>query len=112
MMKDCVLLDGKVINIGKWDCQVQSIVVSPAEYAENGDLIKEAVVEERETNPLPAGAIVTELECLQNEDGGWYAVEYAPQLPDSLEAAVTELRALKKRTDDVESSIYAIMGMM
>lgn len=112
MMKQCVLLDGAVINIGPWDTQIQTFVVKPAEYNADGTLLHEEETEERETNPLPAGAIVTELECSQNEDGGWYAVEYAPQLPDSLEAAVAELKLLKKRTDDVEASIYALIDMV
>lgn len=33
-------------------------------------------------------------------------------LPTSLEGAISELKALQKRTDDVESSIYALMGML
>lgn len=91
MKKECILLDGKVINIGPWDYQMQ------AEIA---------------TNPLPKGAEVVELEVDQKEDGGWYAVEYAAPATDSLEAAVAELKSLKKRTDDVEASIYALFDMV
>lgn len=47
--KPCVILDGRVINIGPWDDL-------------NG------------TNPMPDGAVVEEREVVQGEDGGWYVV--------------------------------------
>ncbi len=47
--KPCVILDGKVINIGPWDDL-------------NG------------TNPMPDGAVVEERDVEQGSDGGWYVV--------------------------------------
>jgi len=112
MMMTCVLLGGRAINIGPWDVQLQFVVVRPAEYAEDGTLIREAETAEQEMNPLPAGAEIVELEVDQDADGGWYAVDYAAPAPDSLEAAVTELKSLKKRTEDVEKSIYALLDLI
>ena len=48
-MIECVILDGKVINIGLWD-----------------DMDGE--------NPMPEGATIEEREVAQGEDGGWYVV--------------------------------------
>lgn len=71
MMKKCVVLNGAVINIGEWDFQVTKVEVGLSESGE-------PIYEEHVMNPLPDGSEVLELEVAQNEDGGWYAVEYQP----------------------------------
>ena len=50
MMKTSVLLDGKVINIGSWDYQLEDGMP---------------------TNPLPDGAEEIEIEVVQDAGGGW-----------------------------------------
>lgn len=65
--KPCVILDGKVINIGPWDDQ--------------GGL-----------NPMPEGAVIEEREVYQGEDGGWYVVgETRPKTPQE---EINELKQL------------------
>jgi len=77
--KECVLLDGKIINIGPWDYGSDS-----------------------ETNPLPAGAEVLDLEVYQNDDGGWYAEGYdQPSMP-------SELDLLKQRLAGSEAETAAL----
>lgn len=67
MRKECVILNGQVINIGPWD--------------DMGG-----------TNPLPEGAVVEEREVAQGEDGGWYVVgESRPKTPQE---RITELEQL------------------
>lgn len=70
MMKDVVLLNGEVINIGPWDYKVENVVIEPGEYDEEGNVIKEPVYVERETNPLPSGAVTEEREIEETPDGG------------------------------------------
>lgn len=91
MKRFCVLLNGKVINIGDWD-----------------DLGGQ--------NPIPKGSVKKELECKQNADGSWVAVGYEPIASVSLDVVVEEnavLRqeneGLKKRMDSAEKSILALL---
>lgn len=78
MLKKCIVLNGQVINIGPWDYQYERVEVEPAEYDEEGNLVKEAVYEEIARNPLPEGAEEVEIEVCQAEDGGWVpASDYA-----------------------------------
>lgn len=72
--KPCVILDGKVINIGPWD-----------------DLDG--------ANPMPEGAIIEEREVVQGDDGGWYVVgEPRPKTQqeriDELEQLVADMAEL------------------
>lgn len=53
MLKECVVLNGQIINIGEWDDQEGK-------------------------NPLPEGAVIEERGITQNSDGGWVlATDYA-----------------------------------
>ena len=74
MIKKCVVLNGKVINIGEWDYQKQKVLVSPPEYDKDGKLIKETVYEDKIMNPLPEGATVEERDFEYDLDRGWYEV--------------------------------------
>ena len=74
MIKKCVVLNGKVINIGEWDYQKQKVLVSPPEYDKDGKLIKEAVYEDKIMNPLPEGATVEERDFEYDTNYGWYEV--------------------------------------
>ncbi|MFD3258159.1 hypothetical protein ACE3MQ_06080 [Paenibacillus lentus] len=107
MLKECVVLDGRVINIGPWDYKVEQIEVGseeievePAEYDGEGSLIREAVFErvpvyeDQPTNPLPDGAEVVEMEIVEGEDGGLYPADYVPE-PDELEQLRAENTELK-----------------
>ncbi|XID92509.1 hypothetical protein ACF3MZ_29280 [Paenibacillaceae bacterium WGS1546] len=78
MMRECVVLNGQVINIGPWDYQIQSLEVSPEERDEEGNIIKEAVYEDRPSNPLPDGAEIIEMEIVEGPDGGLYPAEQLP----------------------------------
>lgn len=67
--KQCVILDGQVINIGPWD--------------DMGG-----------TNPIPEGATIEEREVAQGEDGGWYVVgEPKPKTPQEEIAELKQLVA-------------------
>ncbi|MBE7897251.1 hypothetical protein G7L40_00810 [Paenibacillus polymyxa] len=70
MIKDVVVLDGQVINIGPWDYKLLSVMVSPAEHDDEGNVTKEAVYEDRVTNPLPEGAVIEQQEIEVAPDGG------------------------------------------
>lgn len=78
MMRECVILDGQVINIGPWDYQIQTFEVSPEERDEEGNIIKDAVYEDRPTIPLPDGAEIIEMEIVEGPDGGLYPVGQLP----------------------------------
>ncbi|AWB45268.1 hypothetical protein DCC85_14235 [Paenibacillus sp. CAA11] len=93
MIKECVLLNGQVINIGPWDYQKERVLINPGE--------DEPLFEERINNPLPEDAEIVEMEVTQSEDGGWYAKDYLPQ-PSELdrmgaEIVARELEALELR---------------
>ncbi|MEK3787551.1 hypothetical protein [Paenibacillus sp. FSL K6-1230] len=70
MIKDVVILDGQVINIGPWDEQIQRVLVSPAEYDDEGLIVKDAVYEDVVTNPMPEGAVIEQREIETALDGG------------------------------------------
>jgi hypothetical protein len=70
MIKECVILNDEVINIGPWDYNRQQVLVSPAEYDDEGSITKEAEYEEQTTNPLPEGATIDEREIEVAPDGG------------------------------------------
>ncbi|MFT9496602.1 hypothetical protein [Anaerosolibacter sp.] len=53
MIKKCIVINGKIINIGEWDYQEI-----------DGDI----------KNPLPDGAVEEERDFEYNEDKGWYEV--------------------------------------
>ena len=99
MIKDCIILDGKLINIGPWDYQMQQVEVSPAEYDEDGNIAKEAVYEEQTMNPLPEGATVEQRDFEYDEDRGWYEI--------GTSVALTTEERLKA----TEDAIVALMGV-
>ncbi|MFB5761029.1 XkdW family protein [Paenibacillus medicaginis] len=70
MIKDVVVLDGQVINIGPWDEQIRPVLVSPPEHDDEGNVTKEAVYEDRVTNPMPEGAVIEQREIETAPDGG------------------------------------------
>lgn len=73
MLKECVVLNDQVINIGPWDYQVQQVEVGQ-------DDTGQPIYEDRQTNPLPDGAIVQEIEIVEGKDGGLYPADYvAPE---------------------------------
>lgn len=89
MKKNCVVLDGKVINVGDWDYQTSLVEVAEGEW------------EEVATNPLPEGATVEEMECEQRPDGSWVTVGYEP----------TE-NPTDKRLNAMTKQILTLMEMM
>lgn len=71
MMKKCVVLNEKIINIGEWD-----------------DLNGE--------NPMPEGAVIEERDFEYDEDRGWYEVGTYPEPTaqeriEAIEAALSEV---------------------
>lgn len=94
MTKTCVFdANGNLINIGEWEYQYEQVEVEPAEYDEKGNLIKEAVYEERTMNPLPDGAYTEEREVVEGPDGGLYLADQPipPSAEERLEALETAL---------------------
>lgn len=57
MIKTCVVLDGKVINVGEWDYQYAQI---------DGEQVAQ--------NPPPEGAIIEERDFEYSEEFGWREV--------------------------------------
>lgn len=90
MIKECVVLDGKVINIGPWDYKEVDVEVSPAEYDEEGNMVKKAVFEKRITNPFPDGATTEERDFEFDEDRGWYEVG-TPALKSKTQQQIDDL---------------------
>jgi len=74
MIKECVVLNGKIINIGEWDYQIQQREVKPPEYDEEGNIVKEAVFEDKVMNPMPEGAVIEERDFEYDPNYGWYEV--------------------------------------
>jgi hypothetical protein len=74
MLKQCVILNGQIINIGEWDYQMQPFELEPPQYNEEGELIKEGVYEDRPTNPFPEGTTTEERNVEYDADRGWYEV--------------------------------------
>jgi hypothetical protein len=70
MIKKCITLNGKIINIGDWDYKKQKHIVSPAETDDNGNIIKETVYKDEVTNPMPDGAIEEDVDIAESADGG------------------------------------------
>lgn len=62
MMKECVVLNGDVINIGPWDYRYTDL--------DDGETVA--------LNPLPEGAVMQELEIVEGADGGLYPADYTP----------------------------------
>lgn len=74
MIKECVVLNGKVINVGPWDYQITKVEVAPAVYDEEGNMTKEAVFEERTMNSMPEGTTIENRDFEYDQDKGWYEV--------------------------------------
>lgn len=99
MLRECVVLNGKVINIGPWDYQYQRVEVTPAEYDDDGNVVKEAVYEDRPMNPLPEGVVIEERDFEYDKDRGWYevsslAIPTAEERIKALEEAMIQLLGL------------------
>jgi hypothetical protein len=71
MIKECVVLNGKVINVGPWDDQGGS-------------------------NPIPDGAVVEERDFEYHPDRGWYEVgnPAIPTAEERLEALEMAMLAM------------------
>jgi hypothetical protein len=100
MIKECIVKDGKVINIGSWDEQRENVEISPAEYDEDGNIIKEGVFEEQIKNPFPVGATIEERDFDYDPDRGWY--EIGTSAPPSLE----------ERQASTEEAILVLMEVL
>jgi hypothetical protein len=92
MLKECVILNGQIINIGPWDYQIQQVQVGGDE--------ENPIYEDQEMNPLPDGATFDQRDFEYDPDRGWYEVGTAFTDPDAeLAAAIqaattlTELKA-------------------
>lgn len=96
MIKQCVVLDGKVINIGAWDEQRQNVEIDPAEYDEDGNIIKEAVCEEQIKNPFPEGGTIEERDFEYDSDRGWYeaGTSKPPTAEEQLQAQAEAIMTL------------------
>ncbi|MMZ49670.1 hypothetical protein D1872_113740 [compost metagenome] len=89
MIKECVVLNGVVVNIGPWDYKKVKIQL-PVEEGQ------EPEYEEIITNPLPEGAEIVELEITEGPDGGLYPVG---QLPPK-----SEIQKLKEELQQVQAN--------
>lgn len=82
--KYCVVLDGKVINIGEWDYRFNE--------------------QEEAQNPLPEGAIIEEREFEYSEDYGWREAGYVTPL--------SEIDKLKISQAEQFETILLLLGGM
>ncbi len=96
MIKECVILNGKIINIGEWDFKKQQIEISPAEVDEDGNVIKDAVFEEQIKNPMPEGVTIEERNFEYDADRGWYEVgtSISPTVEEQLQAQAEAIMTL------------------
>ncbi|CCC85688.1 phage-like element PBSX protein xkdW [Paenibacillus polymyxa M1] len=100
MIKECIVLNDEVINIGPWDYKLQQVLVSPAEYNDEGKTTKEAVYEEQTMNPLPEGATIEEREIEVAPDGGLIVKGSAQPTSDELlgqELAQIKLQSMQQQ---------------
>ena len=65
MLKECVILNGQIVNIGEWDYQIQQVRIGEDEPPVYEDMI---------TNPLPEGATIEHRDFEYDPDRGWYEV--------------------------------------
>lgn len=105
MLKECVLLNDQVINIGPWDYQIQQIEVGQDEAGQ-------PIYEDRQANPLPDGAIVQEIEIIEGPDGGLYPADYTPIETDAEKLARLDVEnaELKQAIADLTMTMVAIVG--
>lgn len=89
MRKECVILNGQVINIGPWD--------------DMGGI-----------NPMPDGAVIEEREIEIGPDGGLYVVgEPRPETPEQKIARLeSELTAVKENNLTACEAIAELYEMM
>lgn len=81
MIKKCIILNGKVVNIGEWDYQY--IDIDGAQVSQN---------------PLPLGATEEERE-FEQIDGGWY------------EVGIPKLLNQEERIGMLEDTINFLLGL-
>jgi len=96
MMKSCVVLNGRVINIGEWDYQKEMVGT-----------------EEVIHNPMSEGAIIEERDFEYSDDRGWYqvgvqapktAIELLQEENTMLQLALVEL-AEAQEADKTETQL-------
>lgn len=106
MIKTCVVLDGKIINVGDWDFQYLQVEINPPEYDEDGKVIKDAVYEQVAQNPLPKGAVIEERDFGYMEEHGWREVGWKPPL-----STEEQLRLEMARSNaEMFETMLALMG--
>lgn len=85
MIKQCVVLDGKVIHIGEWDYQYEQVEVKPAVIdPDTKEVIEPAEYETVAQNPFPVGAVIEERDFEYDPDRGWYELG-TPKIPTAEE---------------------------
>lgn len=107
MIKKCYVLDGKVINIGDWEYFKKQVEVSPAEYNDEGNVVKDAVFEEVVTNPMPEGAVEQERNFEYSEERGWFEVGIIPK-PNEIEVLQAKLNSATQQLDFQEELIVEL----
>lgn len=110
MIKKCYVLNGEIINIGEWDYSKDQVVISQAEYDEEGNVTKEAVFEEVIKNPLPVGTLEEERDFEYNEERGWFE-KGKPLKPNEIEILQSKLNSATQQLDFQEELIVE-MAMM
>lgn len=106
MRKECVILNGRVINIGPWDYQYQMVQVGEDEEGN-------PIYEERAMNPMPEGAVIEEREIEIGPDGGLYVVgEPRPESPEQKIARLeSELAATREENLTAYEAIAELYEM-
>ncbi|HHY74264.1 MAG TPA: hypothetical protein GX497_13780 [Bacillus bacterium] len=85
MMKTCVVLNGKTINVGEWDYQFVDV---------DGEQVAQ--------NPIPDGAVIEERDFEYSEEFGWRETCFVPQ--------PTEIEKLQQENADLAFNIMLVEG--
>ena len=92
MLKECVVLNGQIINIGPWDYQIQPVQVG---IDDEGN----PIYEDQITNPLPEGAVIEQRDFTYDDIRGWY------------ETGVPKPPTAEERLKAIEDTILSLMGL-
>lgn len=101
-LKKVVKLNSKIINVGEWDYQEYSVVVNQkqiddankhnasVENEEDYVEVPSPIIEVRQENPLPDGAVVEEVEMTYTEEHGWRETNWIQPLTQEEKIAKLE----------------------
>lgn len=104
MIKECVVLNGQVINIGEWDYRIEQVEVKAAVIdEETQEIIQPAEYEDVVRNPMPEGATIEQRDFEYDENRGWYEV--------GTTAPLSEIEKLRLEQAQANTELFEMMLM-